>query len=255
MSLLFRFTKVLLNHAFKRASIFSSAKRYTSKKESVTKIRYSFNPKSGVISASILLSLFAGYIWARRQKEINKLKKRYESIKATLGGSVNLTDTNGKEFSVGRLLGQWHLIYFGFTHCPDVCPEELEKVGKVVDILYEDPQVPKLIPIFISVDPDRDTPEAVKVYLKDFNPKFIGLTGDKESIGKATKLFRVYYQAHEADEHNEYVVDHTIITYLINPDGEVVDYYMRSSTEQKMVESIKNHIKNYNLIKNKKWFF
>lgn len=253
-SRLLRSIKSLYNELAKQKILNYRLKKYLFQKNE-NKVVYKFNKKSAAISGSIMGTILIGYLWARKEKELKKLKKRYDIAKESLGGSVNLIDTNGQEFSIDRMLGKWHLIYFGFTHCPDVCPEELEKIGKVIDILDKDTELLQILPIFISVDPARDTPDAIKKYLKDFNSKFVGLTGDKEAISKATKLFRVYYEAHEADEFDEYIVDHTIITYLVNPEGEFVDYFMRSNTVEQMVDTIKKHVKNFQVLKNKKWFF
>jgi len=141
-----------------------------------------------------------------------------------LGGDFTLVDQDGKEFSNKDLLGTWVLIYFGFTHCPDVCPDELEKLGHVVDTINRTEYLPNLQPLFISVDPERDTTEAVKQYLEDFHPTFIGLTGTRQQVDEATRAFRVYY-AEGPKEDGDYLVDHTVIMYLVNDDGEFCEYF------------------------------
>lgn len=142
-----------------------------------------------------------------------------------LGGDFELLDQNGKPCTNKDFLGKWILIYFGFTNCPDVCPEELEKMINAVDIVNRKKSLPNVHPVFISIDPDRDTPESIKEYLKDFSEDFVGLTGTPEQVDEATRAFRVYYSVGPKDEDDDYLVDHSIIMYLINDQGEYCEYF------------------------------
>ena len=112
--------------------------------------------------------------------------------KAAIGGPFRLIDQDGKVFTDKNLLGEFTLLYFGFTHCPDICPEELEKLAEAVDMLEKSTGVALRI-VFISVDPERDTPAMVKAYIKEFHPRMVGLTGDVESVKNTSKAYRVYY--------------------------------------------------------------
>lgn len=197
--------------------------------------------KSLFVGGGTLALLTGWFIYLKKLKQdkIEREKTRTYG-KAAIGGSFELVDTTGKLRKSDEFLGKWLLIYFGFTHCPDVCPEELEKLAKVVENLSKSKI--DIIPLFISVDPERDTPEMVGKYLKEFSDKFIGLTGSKEQIEKATRSYRVYYSVGPKDEENDYIVDHTIISYLIGPTGEMVDYFGQTKAADEVESTIMFHI-------------
>lgn len=203
-----------------------------------------FTWKSVLVGGSFLASFTAYIMYLKhlKQEKIAREKSRTYG-KAAIGGSYELVDTEGKLRKSEEFLGKWQLIYFGFTHCPDVCPEELEKLATVVDHLYESNY--NVIPLFISVDPERDTPEMVKKYLSEFSDKFIGLTGTKEQVERATRAYRVYYSAGPRDKDNDYIVDHTIISYLINPKGEMQDYFGQTKVGPEIENAIMLHMKTY----------
>lgn len=130
----------------------------------------------------------------------------------------------------------------------------MEKMAEVYDILEDekktDSVIKEIIPLFITVDPARDGVKEVAEYIKEFHPKMIGLTGSMDAITKAAKNYRVYFSAGPADSDNDYIVDHTIIMYLISPDGDFLDYYGRSRNSEKIAKAIKDHMYRYEKINN-----
>uniref|UniRef100_A0A3Q1MGG1 Synthesis of cytochrome C oxidase 1 n=1 Tax=Bos taurus TaxID=9913 RepID=A0A3Q1MGG1_BOVIN len=162
--------------------------------------------KSLAVTFAIGGALLAGMKYFKKEKTEKLEKERHRSIgKPLLGGPFSLTTHTGEPKTDKDYLGQWVLIYFGFTHCPDICPEELEKMIQVVDEIDSIPTLPNLTPLFITIDPERDTKEAIANYVKEFSPKLIGLTGTKEEIDQVARAFRVYYSPGPKDEDEDYI--------------------------------------------------
>ena len=199
--------------------------------------------------SGILMGVLMGfYYYARNLKEEALRKERKKAIgKAKIGGSFELIDHNGNPCKSEDFLGKWVFLYFGFTHCPDICPEEMEKIAEVVDELKAKAveKYGEVVPLFITVDPRRDGVKEVKEYVKEFHPDLVGLTGTEEQIKQACKAYRVYFSAGPEDEDEDYIVDHTIIVYLINPDQEFVDYYGQTKDKDQIVASTQLHMARY----------
>ncbi|KAL3862413.1 hypothetical protein ACJMK2_008380 [Sinanodonta woodiana] len=188
--------------------------------------------------------------WKRKSLEM-KRNEALESVrdksigKPSIGGPFSLIDHEGKPRSSSDFHGQWILLYFGFTHCPDICPDELEKMIEVVDKIDSMMRLPKLTPVFITIDPERDTVSVVREYIKEFSPKLVGLTGTLEQVEQASKAYRIYFSPGPKDADNDYIVDHSIIMYLVNPDGNFQEYYGQNVTAADMVPSIAKHMLRY----------
>lgn len=199
------------------------------------------------IVCAILGGLYALHLYnTMKNQDLREAREKRKKLgTAAIGGTYELIDFDGKTRTDKDFLGQWILLYFGFTHCPDICPDEIEKLVKVVDKIDADKELPNLQPVFITVDPLRDTPKAMKQYCEEFSPKIIGLTGSKEKIDEACKNFRVYYSKGPEDEDGDYIVDHTIIAYLLNPKGEFVEYFGKNKTYDTLVYEIKEYMKKY----------
>ncbi|KAJ6651528.1 hypothetical protein lerEdw1_020863 [Lerista edwardsae] len=194
--------------------------------------------------------ILAGWLYLRAEKAKKEKRTRIEELKklAIGQGDFRLVDHTGRPCSKADLKGSWVLLYFGFTHCPDICPEELEKMSLVVELLDQEARLPRVQPVFITVDPERDDVEAVAKYVQEFHPRLVGLTGSPEQVREAGRAYRVYYSAGPKDQDNDYIVDHTVIIYLLSPDGLFMDYYNRYKTETQMVDSIKGHMDSYKSI-------
>ncbi|KAL3229041.1 Protein SCO2, mitochondrial [Nakaseomyces bracarensis] len=204
----------------------------------------------------------ATYYYVDKERKLIQTEKEQEANRAYgaqfVGGSFELVDTNGQKFTDENLKGKFSLIYFGFTHCPDICPEELDKMNDWVIGLES--QGIQIQPIFITCDPVRDTPEVVKEYLKDFNPLTVGLTGTYEQIKDICKKYKVYFSTPKnADPKSDYLVDHSIFFYLIDPEGNFIDalgrIYDEKSGLDKIIQNIKAYVpKEERERRNSKWY-
>jgi protein SCO1/2 len=165
------------------------------------------------------------------------------SGKALIGGPFALKDPQGKTVTDQDFRGKHMLVFFGFTNCPDICPAELQVMAASLDALGE--KADRVAPIFITLDPDRDTPEAVGAYVKNFGPRFIGLSGSRQDIDKAAKAYRVAYSKfvpEGADQAAGYSVDHTAFVYLMGPDGEYITHFPYGTPAVKMAETLRRYL-------------
>ncbi len=159
---------------------------------------------------------------------------------AAIGGPFTLSDQNKSIRSEADFRGKFLLIYFGYSYCPDVCPTALQVISVALEGL---PKRTKFIqPIFISVDPERDTADHLKEYLTNFHPSFIGLTGTKEQIKNAARAFRVYYNKSGTDNNSrskDYLMDHSSIIFLMDPDGRYVTHFTHKTTPSQMSKELR----------------
>ncbi|CAN5560367.1 SCO family protein [soil metagenome] len=160
---------------------------------------------------------------------------------AMVGGPFTLTDQTGKRVSDTDFRGKYMLIFFGYTYCPDVCPTELQVMSAALDQLGS--SAGKIQPIFITIDPERDTPELMKAYVANFHPRLIGLTGSPAEIAAAGKAYRVYYaRAKGYETAKDYLMDHSTILYLMGPDGKYVTHSTYSTDAKALADDLRNAI-------------
>lgn len=141
--------------------------------------------------------------------------------KALVGGPFTLTDHTGKRVTEKDFLGRYMLVFFGFTNCPDICPSGLQVISAALDKLGT--KADDVTPVFITVDPARDTPEKLAQYVKSFHPRLVGLTGSDADVAAAIKAYRVYVQKVSDEKTPEqYTYDHAALFYVMGKDGEFV---------------------------------
>ena len=156
---------------------------------------------------------------------------------ALIGGPFSLVGADGKPVTDRNFRGRYMLIFFGFTHCPDICPAELQVIAQAMEQLGD--KAKKVVPIFVTLDPERDTPEAMANYVKSFGPNFVGLTGSPEAIAAAAKAYRVAYSKVEnKDSAGDYSVDHSALAYLMDPEGRYVTHFSYGLSTDQMAEKL-----------------
>ncbi|MCX7285189.1 MAG: SCO family protein, partial [Novosphingobium sp.] len=143
---------------------------------------------------------------------------------ATIGGDFTLTGKDGKPVRWSDFDGKYRIVYFGYTFCPDVCPTDLQNIAQGVKLLSKtDPELAaKIVPIFITIDPQRDTPEVVGNFANSFGPSVVGLTGTPEQIADVAKKWSTYYKRGKGSSPTEYLMDHMRASYLMGPIGEPI---------------------------------
>ncbi|PUU82991.1 SCO1/SenC-domain-containing protein [Tuber borchii] len=227
----------------------TSSRRLGFKTVEQAKSRYRSGPfswKSGILFLAAGVGLT---IYFRNEKARMERKRVAEMSKGVgrpkVGGPLNLLDHNGKERKDEEWRGKHMLVYFGFTHCPDICPEELDKMASMIDLVKKE-HGDAMSPLFITCDPARDTPPVMKGYLAEFHPDLIGLTGTYDQIKQTCKSYRVYFSTPpEIKPGQDYLVDHSIYFYLMDPEGDFVEALGRQHTPEQAAKIICDHIKDW----------
>jgi len=162
---------------------------------------------------------------------------------ALIGGPFTLVDQNGKTVTDRDFRGKYMLIFFGFTNCPDICPAELQVMSAALDALGS--KADEVVPVFVTLDPERDTSEVVGTYVKNFGKNFVGLTGSPSAIANAAKDYRVTYSKFEyngKDVNYRYSIDHSALVYLMDKDGQYLTHFTYGTPASKMTETMRSYL-------------
>ena len=199
---------------------------------------------TALLLAGMLAAVVAAATFAITQIDSNQTpwSSRYPgavlTVAGEIGGPFTLTDHAGERVASSSFGDQYRLIYFGYTYCPDVCPTELGKVAVALDELG--PAADRILPLFISVDPKRDTPEVLRDYVPHFDPRMVGLTGTAEEIARVAKAYKVYAKAQDAGAGNDYLVDHTSVIYLTDANDRLVTAFSGRATPEAIAGVIRD---------------
>ncbi|MEM9966553.1 MAG: SCO family protein [Pseudomonadota bacterium] len=179
----------------------------------------------------------AGTLWLtfRSTEDLAYAECRSSTVAGDIGGPFELINGDGETVTDQDVITAPTLIYFGYTFCPDVCPFDVDRNAHAVEILEE--QGKMVTPVFISIDPKRDTPEVVKEFAEVMHPRMIGLTGSEEQVRQASQAYRTYYSAQPAVD-DDYLVDHTTLSYLVMPDAGFVEFFRREVPPQELADKI-----------------
>lgn len=158
----------------------------------------------------------------------------------SLGGPFSLVDQSGKAVTERDFAGRWMLVYFGYSFCPDVCPTELGTMAAALDAMG--PAGATVVPAFISVDPQRDTPAHLADYVSRFHPRMQGLTGTPEQVAEAARRYRVYYARVQRPENTDYLMDHSSFIYLVGPDAKVRSLFRPEQTPEAIAAAVSAQI-------------
>jgi len=164
---------------------------------------------------------------------------------ARIGGPFTLTNQDGKQVTDRDFAGKYRIVYFGYTFCPDVCPVDARNIGLGLKAVEKsDPAIgAKIVPIFISVDPARDTPAVLKSFVANFHPRMVGLTGSAAAIDAVAKEYAVYYKKGELTPGGGYMVDHARATYLMDPEGKPLALLPQDQSPEAIAAEIKRWVK------------
>ncbi|KAB8236995.1 SCO family protein [Aspergillus alliaceus] len=215
------------------------------------KARNSTGPFSWKSALLFVITGGAMIIYFRVEKERLARKRVAEMSKGVgrpkVGGPFVLKDLNGNQYTEENLKGKYSFVYFGFTHCPDICPDELDKMAEIIDNVKEATKGENVfLPVFVTCDPVRDTPEVLRSYLQEFHKDIVGLTGTYEQVKHMCKQYRVYFSTPQnVNPGDDYLVDHSIYFYLMDPDGDFVECIGRQDTPESATRVIMEHINDW----------
>ena len=162
----------------------------------------------------------------------------------SIGGPFELVDQHGVTRSDEDFRGRYMLMYFGFTHCPDTCPTALLKITHALEELAEldAAKAEGVVPMFISIDPERDTPEALRSYAEHFHPRLVALTGTQRELERLGRAYGVFFAKVATGPPGEYLMDHTGFVYLIGPDGKYIEHFESDASVADLVDALQQQV-------------
>lgn len=199
------------------------------------------NKNALIVILTIILLCGVAAIVVLLQSEQTAAPAATLQVPDDMGGPFTLTDQDGKQTSTESFKGKYKLIYFGFTHCPAICPTELQKMSKAIFAL-NDEQAARVQPIFVTVDPDRDTVAVLKDYVGLFSMNLVGFTGTNEEIEKIKRQFRIYAAKVDDPNASEYTVDHSSYIYLLDPADKVIGLFNADDGAEKITAELQKHL-------------
>lgn len=161
---------------------------------------------------------------------------------ASIGGPFELVDENGMTVTDKDIITEPSILYFGYTFCPDVCPMDVSRNAEAVSVLEDRGIMVK--PVFISIDPKRDTPEALRDFTDVMHPRMVGLTGTPAQVKAASQAYRTYYKKQDGDDQDYYLVDHSTYSYLVFPEVGFVDFFKRNESPEQMADRVQCFVEN-----------
>ena len=185
-----------------------------------------------------LLVVAAGVLLALAMRETPR-GAAGTALASAIGGPFKLVDQDGKPVTDADLKGKWQLVFFGYTHCPDTCPTALNEVALALDQLGVKRDEVEIV--FITVDPERDTPDVLKSYVQSFDAPIIALTGSPDAVAQAAKAYRVFYAKHPRGD-GDYDMDHSAVIYVMNPEGRFTATFTPDSSADSIVQRLQKLI-------------
>ena len=193
-----------------------------------------------VLAGAVFLAALAAWFTTNRWTAPVPIAE--SSGKALIGGPFALVDHHGMEVTDGDFRGRLLLVYFGYTFCPDVCPLELETVSRALELLG--PDAGQVQPLFITIDPERDTPQVMADYVAHFHPGLVGLSGSVARIRDVAGAYRVFYQkAEDGSDRRDYFMDHSSYVFVMDREGRYLRHFSARTSPEEMARGIRPHLR------------
>jgi cytochrome oxidase Cu insertion factor (SCO1/SenC/PrrC family) len=194
----------------------------------------------------VALAAVAGYVAWRlapadetpRRTDAARLMNDLMSGKVPVGGPFTLTDQRGKRVSLADFHGRIVVLYFGYTFCPDVCPTDLHAIAGLLELLGADGS--KVQPLFVTLDPERDTPARLGPYAESFNPRFVALTGSAQEIREVATQYKVFFEKVRPPGASDYMIDHTAFTFVIDARGNYAGFFPPGTSGERMAALVRD---------------